>query len=271
MKFFTNIALFFSKKEIYGLAIIIFIGIIVYKLGSKIIEEIVNRGKSKYERKKRKTIVNLLSNVIKWSVYIIAAFFILDLYGVNTKALIASLGVVSAIIGLSFQDTAKDIINGISIIMDNYFVVGDIVTINEFTGEIIEMTLRATKIKKNTGEVLVIANRNINQVINISQKKANLVIDIPTAYELKSDKVEKTILKIVEEAKKIKGVSDESKYLGISNFGDSSIDYTISIVCNQDDKWQIKRQVLKLIKDTYDKDKISIPYQQIEVHYDKKI
>lgn len=269
MKILTNIFTFISKKEIYGLAGIIFLGILTYKLGNKLIENIINNGKSKYERKKRKTIVNLLSKVIKVIVFILVIFFILDLYGVNTRALIASFGVASALIGLAFQDTAKDLISGITIIMDNYFVMGDVITINDFTGEVVEMGLRSTKIKKFSGEILIISNRNINQVINLSQKKANLVINIPTSYEYKTSKVEKTISKILEEAKKIKGVSEDSKYLGISEFSDSSIDYSISIVCNQDDKWQIKRDILKIIKDTYDKDKITIPYPQVEVHNEK--
>jgi small conductance mechanosensitive channel len=266
MNIAKNILSFLGKKEVYGLAIIILIGLASYKLGSKLIERIVNYGTSSYEKKKRTTIVKLLSNISKYIIAILVIFFILDLYGVNTKALFASFGVVSALIGLALQDTLKDFISGIDIILNNYFVVGDIITFNNFTGEVIEMGLKATKIKKATGEVLILANRNIDQVINLSQKRANLIINIPTAYEIKSDKVEKTIEKIVTEAKKIKGVFPESKYLGISSLEDSSVEYAISIICQQDNQWQIKRDVLKIIKDIYEKDNIKIPYSQIEVH-----
>lgn len=262
---------FLAKKEVYGLAVIIFLGILIYNLGNKLIDKIINYGKSSYEKKKRKTIVKLLSNVAKVIIYALVIFFILDLYGVNTKGIIASLGVASALIGLALQDTLKDLISGTDIILNNYFVVGDYVTYNNFTGEVIEMTLKATKIKNINGEVMIIANRNINQIINISQKKASLIIDIPTAYEEKTVKVEKTIAKILENAKKIKGVSEESKYLGISKLGDSSVDYTINIICAQDNQWQIKRDVLKIIKDIYDKDKIKIPYRQVEVHSNEKL
>ncbi len=271
MQFAKNILGFLSQKEIYGLAIILFAGIIAYKLGSRLIEKIVNNGKNSYERKKRITIVNLLSNIAKVIIYVFVIFFILDLYGVDTRALITSLGVASALLGLALQDTLKDFISGIDIIINNYFVVGDIVTYNDFTGEVIEMSLKATKIKKATGEVMVIANRNINQIINISQKKADLRIDIPTAYEEKTEKVEKAIAKIIEEAKKIKGVYNDSKYLGISDLKDSAINYTISIICTQEDQWQIRREVLKIIKNIYEKDNIKIPYAQIEVHNDKKL
>ena len=265
MEVAKHILEFLGRKEVYGLALIVFIGLVANNLGQKLIEKFINYGKNSYERKKRTTIVRLLSNVVKSLIYILAIFFILDLYGVNTKGLVASLGVASALIGLALQDTLKDWIGGIDIILSNYFVVGDIVTYENFTGEVIEMTLKATKIKKATGEVLVLANRNINQIINISQKKADIKIEIPTAYEMKTSKVEKTLNKILEQAKAIQGVS-KAQYLGISDLADNSVNYMISIECSQENQWQIKRDILKIIKDTYEKDKIKIPYQQVEVH-----
>lgn len=271
MNFAKNILGFLGKKEVYGLALIILAGIAIYQLGKKLIEKVINYGRNTYEKKKRKTIVNLLSNVVKGIIWALAFLLVLDLYGIDTKGFIASLGVASALAGLALQDTIKDVITGVDIILNNYFVVGDIVTYNDFTGEVIEMSLKATKIKKVSGEVLVIANRNINQVINISQKKADIIIDIPTAYEVKTEKVEKAIAKILEEAKKIKGVFGDSKYLGISKLDDSSVNYTLSIVCSQENQWQIKRDVLRIIKIVYEKEKIKIPYPQIEVHNNERI
>lgn len=271
MEIAKEILNFLSKKEVYGLAVIVLVSILVYHFGKIVIEKIIITGRDAYERKKRRTIVNLISNIFKYAIYLLAILFVLDLYGVNTRALITSLGVVGAVLGLALQDTLKDFISGITIIMDNYFVVGDIITFNGFTGEVIDMGLKTTKIKKNTGEVLVIANRNIDEVINISQKAANVIIEIPTAYEAKTEKVEKTIDKILAEIKKIDGVKKESQYLGISSLDDSCVKYMISIICPQDNQWQIKRDALKIIKTIYEKEKIKIPYQQIEVHHEQEI
>ena len=58
-----------------------------------------------------------------------------------------------------------------------------------------------SKIKKHTGEVLVIANRNIDKVINISHERASVVINIPTAYEEKYEKVERVLTDVLEKAK----------------------------------------------------------------------
>ena len=271
MEITKGVLAFLAKKQVYGLAIILFIGIIVYVCGKKLIQKIMNSGKNPYELKKRKTIVKLISNIFKYVMYILLILAILNLYGVDTKALIASLGIVGAVLGLALQDTIKDLISGITIIMDNFFVVGDIVTYNGFTGEIIELGLKTTKIKKINGEVLVLSNRNIDAVINISQEIANVMIDIPTAYEEKVNKVEKTIEKILAEIKKIPGVKKTPTYLGISELADSCVKYTISFYCAQEKQWQIKRDALKIIKTLYDKEKIKIPYTQIEVHHEQRI
>lgn len=271
MKIVGDILSFLGRKEVYGIALIVFIASIIYQIGLAVIEKVIITGKGVYEKKKHKTIVNLLSNVFKYVVIILAVIFVLDLYGVNTRAFIASLGVASALLGLALQDTVKDLISGISIIMDNYFVVGDIVTFNNFTGEVIDMGLKTTKIKQVSGEVLVLANRNIDQVINISQKKANVVIDIPTAYEEKTEKVEKVIEKIIAEIKLIDGVGKDTKYLGISALEDSAVKYTISIICPQENRWEVKRKALRIIKTFYDKENVKIPYQQIEVHNEQKL
>ena len=197
--------------------------------------------------------------------------FILNSYGVDTKSIIASLGVAGVILGFALQSTVEDFVSGIAIIMDNYFVVGDIVTYNDFTGEVIEMGLKSTKIRKANGEVFIIANRNINSIVNLSQHRAGIVIKTPTAYEEDVEKVEQVLNQVIEEAKTIPGVLKDSKYLGIDSMDDSAINYAILIQCRQDNQWQIKRDVLKLIKIAYEKEKIKIPYPQIAVHNGKKI
>lgn len=259
-----------SKKEVYGLIIILVASLIIYNLGKIIISKIFTSGKNTYEVKKRKTVISIIESLYKYALVIIMIIFILSLYGINVKSLVAGLGIATALIGLAFQDTLKDIISGISIIMENYYVVGDYIKIDGFLGQVIEFGLKSTKIKNLDGEVLVFANRNVEKVINVSQKRANLIIDIPTAYEEKAAKVEKVLINLIEELKEREYIYD-GKYLGISNLGASEVIYTISVECSQEYQWQIRRDVLRVIKDTYDKEKLKIPFTQIEVHHGQDI
>ena len=268
---FVRIYEFVVREEIIAPIIILFIGFFLIKIITNTTKKFIIKEKNEFETKRRNTIVKLINNIIKYFIYIIMVIFILNVYDVDTKSIIASLGVAGVILGFALQSTVEDFVSGISIIMDNYFVVGDIITYDNFTGEVIEMGLKSTKIKKANGEVYIIANRNINSVINLSQHRAGIIIKTATAYEESSEKVEKVLNEVIEEAKKIPGVYKESKYLGIDSMEDSAINYSILINCRQDNQWQIKRDVLKLIKIAYEKNNIKIPYPQIEVHNGKKI
>ena len=72
-------------------------------------------------------------------------------------------------------------------------VVGDTIKYGTFTGEVIEFGLKSTKIKDVSGNVLMVANRNIMEVINISQKENSIPIILPLPYEVAPAKIEKLI------------------------------------------------------------------------------
>lgn len=265
-----KITSFIFQKKVIGPIIIIVLGLLLYKLIKSVVRKIFNHGKTTYEQKKRTTIVDLTTNVIKFFIYAIMFIMILDIYGVDTRGFIASLGVAGAVLGLALQETAQDFISGISIIADNYYVIGDIVKINDFTGEVIELSLKSTKIKSYSGEVLVISNHNISSVLNLSQERAGVKISVPTAYEEDSDKVEKVLKQVIEQAKKIPNVYSDSKYLGIDKLDNSAIIYSLIVYCKQSERWDIERRVLKLVKEFYEQEHLKIPYTQIEVHDGKK-
>lgn len=257
------------RKEIIRTLITIIVAYTAYIMVRFIIEKLLSKNKSEYDKKRKRTVAELLKNICKWLLIAITMIIILDLFGMDVSSLIASLGIASAVGALSLQDTLKDIINGASIIMDNYFVVGDYVKYNGFHGQIIEFGLRSTKIMNFDGEVLVLANRNISEVINLSQKTASTLILAPTAYEAPVEKVEKVLNEIVEEVKTWDTMKKDTAYIGINELKDSCIEYGIRIYCSPGKVWTYKREILKMIKQKYDKNKIKIPYNQLEVHNDK--
>ena len=259
-----------TLKQIYVPLISVFLGTLVYKVIRKALGRFIHGGKNSYDTKKIKTIIELVSNICKYIIVIIVGVIILEAYGIDTVSIIAGLGVLSAVIGLAFQDTLKDFINGVTIILENYYIVGDSIIYKDFTGEVIELGLKSTKIKDCTGQVMTIANRNINEIINISQKKSTIVLKVLTDYRENIDDVESAIKDIIPLLNKIKYVTNNSAvYLGIDEINSNSVTYLLNIECIQDQKYQVKRDALKIIKTEFDKKGIKVPYQQIEVRNEK--
>jgi len=264
------LSVIFHKKIIAPILIIITTWALI-KLLSSIINRLFTKDKSSFEMKKRTTIIELATKVIKFFLYCIAILMILNIYGIDTQGIIASLGIASVILGLALQDTVQDLMSGISIIIDNYYAIGDMITINGFTGEVLDVTLKSTKVKSYSGEVYIFANRNVDAVINLSQSRAGVKIVVPSAYEEKISKVETALKDVVESAKKLEYVDADSTYMGIDKLDENSVNHAIIIYCKSSEQWAIKRTVLGMIKEKFDSENIKIPYQQIEVHNGKKI
>ena len=255
-----------KESELLKSMCIVLVALVLYTIIKVLIRCFIKGAKTTFEKKRRNTIIKLLENIFKYLIFIFAILFILEVYGVNTKSLIAGIGVAGVVLGLALQDFLKDLISGLSIMLDNYFVIGDIVEYEGFTGEVVEFGLKSTKIQAYSGETFSIANRNIDKIKNLSQKTSNLFIKVPTAYEEKEEKVKKALEEAVKEIIKRTDADEASEYLGIDELSESSIIYMVKIHCSQDKRVNVKRESLAIIKEIYDKNKIKIPYNQIEVH-----
>ncbi len=270
MDFLDKVLDVVKSVKFYGPALVVILSWLIYNIIAKAIDKANIRGKTELEKKRRKTVILLIKNIIKYLIIILASLNILSIYGVNTGSILAGLGVIGAVIGLAFQDLLKDIIGGVNIILDNYYVVGDLITYGNFTGTVSEFGLKSTKIQNGKGEVLIIANRNVDKVINLSQKKTIVMLTIPTAYECDHKKVEKVLNKVLNKLGKEEDV-EETEYLGIDAFESSAINYLIKFKCKQGSQFGLKRLALKLIKEAYEENNIKIPYDQIEVHNGENI
>lgn len=255
------------KPKIYVPVLSIVFGYIIYIIIKSGLNRVLKHGRTSYEAKKIKTAVDLCSNIVKIIIIVVVGIIILEVYGFDTKSIITGLGVFSAVLGLAVQDSIKDFIAGMTIILENYYIVGDIVKFGDFVGEVKELGFKSTKIKNADGDVLIIANRNVNQIINLSQSKSTVFLKLDVAYEEKVERVEEVIGKLIEELENIQFVEKKSvQYLGIDSLNDSSVKYMIKIDCLRDKQWQVKRDALRVVKIIFDKENIKIPYPQIEVH-----
>lgn len=259
-------------KEIYMPIIIIISAIIIERLLKLIINKPFNPNKkrNKIDVRKAKTLNSMLSNVSRYVVWVIAVLYILSVFGVNTAAIITGLGVASLVIGLAFQDILKDVFSGVSILFENQFAIGDLVKIGDFTGTVMALGLKTTRLQAYTGEVKIISNRNITEVINYSLDKTLAVVDIPVSYESKIDKVEKILNVTAATLKdKIPALVDDIELLGVEELSDSAVVFRLVGRCKPAKHFEVQRQMKKEFKNSLDKNGIKIPYMQIEVHNEK--
>lgn len=255
----------FLVKEVVEPILIILVSILIYIIIKNIINRLFRIRSKHVDVKKCQTINSLINNLIMYFIIVVDIVMILDVFGVDTKTLIASLGVVGIVAGLAVQDTLKDFIAGVSIVLENQYRVGDTITVKGFRGEVISLGIKSTKLRAYTGEVMIIANHLIEEVINHSLEKSVAIVDIPIAYDTNIEKLEKALSELFDDLN-IDGVTSDFKLLGIQSYDDSSMSYRIVCDTIPMQHLQVERDLKKAIKNCFDKNKIVIPFPQVVVH-----
>ena len=252
------------KKELIASFIIVIVCFFICFLSKKIIVKIFSIKSKRINDNKKKTIINLINNICKLIIMTISILLILEIYGIDTKSLVTSLGVVGLVAGLALQDLLKDFIVGMTIIFEGEYLVGDWVSINGFKGEVLPSNLRTTKIKAYTGEVKIISNRNITEIINYSLENTNLVIDVNVAYESDIKKVKDVLNNLCIELKERYSLK-QMNCLGIQELSDSSIVFRLVVLSKYPEHFELDRKIKEDIVLIFNKEKITIPYNQVVV------
>lgn len=255
----------FNKMIIYNI-IYICIVIIIFKIIKYFLRYF---GKNK--SLKTKTIIILLDSFLKYVCFIIILLFVLKSLGVDTNTLIASAGILTLIIGLGAQPLIADMINGLSIVFENEFSINDVVIIDDFRGNVLEIGLRNTKIIDASGNIKIISNSEIKNLINMSQNNSIAICDMPIEYEANLLEVENIINANLENIKKsIPLIIKGPEYKGVQKLDSSSVVLRFIAECKEGDKFQVGRDLNRQFKLLFDRENITIPYNKLTIYRAKE-
>lgn len=218
-----------------------------------------------------KTVITLLDGIIKYGSAIALFFLILNAFGVNTKTVWESVGVITLIIGLGAQSLIADIIAGVFIIFENEYEVGEIVSIDGFRGTVREIGIRATQIIDAAGNIKIINNSDIKNVVNLSRELSLAVVDCEFSYDAPLEVVEKLLKDNLETFKeKIPDIIEGPYYKGISYYGASNIAIKLVARCKEEDRYQVQRDLLREYRQLFLTKGIDMSYEQVVVSESSK-
>ena len=252
----------------YGLIkilVVILVALILISVSKKAVGKLFFIKSKKVPLKRQRSVINLISNIVRFFIIFFASTIILEEFGIDTKSFIASLGVFSLVVGLALQDLLKDIISGFSIVFEGLFSIGDWIEISSFKGEVVGSSLRTTRIRAYTGETKIVSNRNISELINYSIDESISLIDVEVSYEAKLDKIDEVIKEICESFSKEDGVK-KTEVLGLNEIGESGLKFRLAVKSDYSNSIPLSRKLKRYIVDTFSKNKISIPYKQVVIH-----
>jgi len=250
---------------IIGTGLTVFVSMFIVKAANMLLKRTSQR--EHFNKKRVQTIIKVTGSIVKYIVYIIALLVILALWGVNVMPALASLGILGIIVGMGTQSLIKDFISGFFIVFEHHFDVGDIVEINGWKGEVIDIGLKSTKIKNWKQDIKIFANGSIDDAINYSLSPSTAIIDFGIAYK---EDVQRTIDILAKELPKYKEVFpdiiEDPQVLGVTELANSSVNLRVIVRTATEKHYAVERGLRQGIKEILDKNGIEIPFPQVVVH-----
>ena len=207
--------------------------------------------------------VNVLEK-LAWAFVIIMA---LERLGVNVAPLIAGLGVTGFIVGFAFQDSMSNFAAGMMIALNRPFNVGDFVSVAGQDGTVKELNMMATTLATPDNKKLVIPNKVVwgTTIVNFNALGTRRVeMTVGVAYGTDLIKAKTAALEVV---KGLKGVLENPAPMAeVSSLDDSAVTIRVRAWVKSADYWNVYYASLPAIVAAYEKNGITIPFPQIDVH-----
>ena len=188
------------------------------------------------------TVSKLIESFIKFAALILAILLVLSELGVKTGSLIAGAGLTSVIIGIGAQSTVGDILSGLFIIFEGHFRVGDIISINGWTGIIKEigmrtMTIESTGYYTDYKNQRIINNSDFKDVTNLSRNPSYAVSDIAVPVDADVDLIRKLFeTHKTELCNYLNNILEEPVFDGVSDYGDYYKRVRFRVLCEEYDR-----------------------------------
>ena len=226
----------FAVAAIVNMAVEILFFVIVFQL--------VFDGLSLLAGTKGKTVFRLFSSAVRYIALFTAVILFCSYLGIERTTILTGIGAVSLALSLGAQDLISDVIAGVAIVFEGNFQVGEIVEIDANTGEVLEIGIRCTKILERDGDIVVISNRRIDEIINMTQHSSWYTCDFSVPSFIEIEELESML---GEELPKISAgdvrILSGPVYKGITEFNTDCITLRISTECKRDDYDAVREKV----------------------------
>lgn len=209
---------------------------------------------------------NTLVSIVAWFVGVFMGFLwlvlLLDEFGHNVNALIAGLGVVGIGVGLAAQQLIRDFINGMLILLEDQYSIGDVIQVAGVSGVVEDINPRRTIIRDLDGAVHVVPNGLIDVTTNFTEGFGRINIDMRVGYD---EDIERVIDVINDECEifaqdHADRVLTTPSVLRVNDLTPSSIDIKILADVKAGEQWSLQGALRQALKRRFDREGIEIPY-----------
>ena len=217
------------------------------------------------------TTADLLGSVARYAIWTVTGVTVLSVVGFDVRALLAGAGIAGLAIGFGAQTLVKDVISGFFLLFDDTLGNGDLIRIGDDVGVVEYVGLRLIKVRKFSGELLMVPAGEVRTFGNQSIGYARVVVEVGLSYEQDA----REALAVLEDLAAEWAATDEAKAVmvedapevqGLLTLGDSAVTARVIVQVRPGEQFAVDRALRTLVKERFDERGIEIPFPRRTVY-----
>lgn len=241
--------------------IVLIVGFWIIKLVTKATSKAMDR--SEVDVSLKKFLNSLLGILLKTLLLISVA----SMVGIATASFVAIIAGAGLAVGLALQGSLANFAGGVLILLFKPFKVGDFIDAQGYTGTVNEITIFTTILKTPDNKTVIMPNGALSNgsMVNFSTESMRRVdMTFGIGYGDSIEKAKQVLTRLVESDVRIH--KEPASQIIVDELGESSVNFKVRVWCNSTDYWGIYFDMQEKVKQTFDKEGISIPFPQRDVH-----
>ncbi|MEA3445726.1 MAG: mechanosensitive ion channel [Bacteroidota bacterium] len=260
---FVDLFIFYAPKLVLAI-IVLLIGLWVIKSITKLSYKLM------LKRNMDEALTSFLKSFISITLKILLIISVVDIVGVETTSFVAILAAAGFAIGMALSGTLQNFAGGVMLMIFKPFRVGDFISAQGNSGTVNEIQIFNTILKTPDNKTIIQPNGSLStgSMINYSTEPTRRVdFTFGIGYSDDIDKARTVIRRLIDADTRIH--KDPEPFIAISELADSSVNFAVRVWANGGDYWGIFFDLNEAVKKEFDKENISIPFPQTDVHLHK--
>lgn len=253
-----------ALPHIISFVLVIVVGFWLSNLAGKLLVKILE--KNKVDSSMHRFLMRFLVVLLKIVVVVIA----LEQVGISVNSFIAALGAGGIAAGFGLQNSIAQFASGVQILFNKPFKSGDYIKLGDVEGKVKEIRFMYTTLITNDNKTVVVPNLNVttNNLINYSAQgtmRIDLIYSI--AYSNDIETAKKVLMNVATSNSNV--IKNPKPFVGVNEHGASSIDLVLMVWVDSKNYWDTYFRMQEDVKLAFDRNGITIPFSQLDVHLDK--
>lgn len=250
--------------KLIGCMLVLWVGFKFIKILKKALTKVLEK------RNADSSLKGFLTSLVDVLMKVMLIIMAMDIIGIKATSFIAILGAAGLAVGMALQGTLQNFAGGVIILLLRPFKVGDYIEANGYKGYIKEIRIFHTFIRPFNGRIIIVPNSELATKSLINHTKEGVIrLDVvaSVAYGTDLDKAAAVIKQVIDDDPLI--LKDPIPKFCVSELNSSSVDYSLWLWVNVEDYWVLWMRIRENIYKAFYANGISIPFPQVDVHFDK--